>query len=74
MKGNIGRQQVEANTTLPSAARLATIVRPEPDRFGLVSCVVMRAVFVATFLHDARRSIDLGVNSRVKRNVKKTPT
>jgi len=42
MKGNIGRQQVEANTTLPSAARLATIVRPDPDLFGLVSSVLMR--------------------------------
>jgi len=41
MKGNIGKQQVEANRTLPSAARLATIVRP--DLFGLLSSVLMLA-------------------------------
>src|SRR5690242_11387412 len=37
MKGNIGRQHVEANTTLPSAARLAKMVRPDPDDFAVVS-------------------------------------
>jgi len=30
MNGNIGKQQDEANTTLPSAARLAIIVRADP--------------------------------------------
>ena len=29
MNGNIGKQQEEAKTTLPSAAKLATIVRPD---------------------------------------------
>jgi len=39
MNGNIGKQQLEANTTLPSAAKLARIVRPDPDAFALTFSV-----------------------------------
>ena len=40
MNGNIGKQQEEANTTLPSAATLANMVRPEPA-FTLADCVAI---------------------------------
>jgi hypothetical protein len=49
MNGNIGKQQLEASTTLPSAARLDTIVRPDPDCFELVSSLLMPAlIFVSS--------------------------
>jgi len=48
MNGNIGKQQVEANTTLPRAARLARIVRPDPDVFALVLSAFIR-LLVAFF-------------------------
>src|SRR5713226_3955564 len=47
MKGNIGKQQVEANTTLPSAARLATIVRTDPDVFALALSVLISLLLAA---------------------------
>jgi hypothetical protein len=47
MNGNIGKQQVEANTTLPSAARLARIVRPDLDAFALVLSVSIRLLLAA---------------------------
>jgi hypothetical protein len=37
----MGRQQLEANTTLPSAAKLARMVRPDPDAFALTLSVSM---------------------------------
>ena len=39
MNGNIGKQQVDAKTTLPIAAKLARIVRPDPDAFAIVLSV-----------------------------------
>src|SRR5207237_9841425 len=45
--GNIGKQQVEANTTLPSAARLARIVRPDLDAFALVVSVSISLLLAA---------------------------
>jgi hypothetical protein len=48
MNGNIGKQHVEANTTLPSAAKLARIVRPDPDDFTLVS--IMMSLLVSLSL------------------------
>ena len=36
--GRSGRQQLDATITLPSAARLATTVLPEPDLFLRCSC------------------------------------
>ncbi len=47
MNGNIGKQQVDANTTLPSAARLARIVRPDPDAFALLLSVSMGLLLAA---------------------------
>lgn len=49
MNGNNGKQQLEANTMLPSAAKLAKIVRPDPDAFGLTLLVSMN-VLVASFI------------------------
>ena len=48
MNGNIGKQQVEANTTLPSAAKLARIVRPDPGAFALVLSTLI-SLLLASF-------------------------
>jgi len=50
MKGNIGKQQVEANKTLPSAARLARIVRPDPGAFALALSALISLLLAAFFL------------------------
>src|SRR6266567_1430062 len=47
MNGNIGKQQVEAKTTLPSAAKLARIVRPDPDAFAIVLSVSISLLLAA---------------------------
>ena len=52
MNGNIGKQQLEASTTLPSAARLARTLRPDPDRFAPASSVLMRALIFAFSLPE----------------------
>src|SRR5437870_3618971 len=50
MNGNIGKQQVEANTTLASAAKLARIARPDPGAFALVPSVFINLLLADVYL------------------------
>jgi len=47
--GNIGKQQVEASTTLPSAARLARIVRPDPPALALALSIAVSFLSAASY-------------------------